>query len=322
MRLLAVSLACACGLVLAQAQAPAPKQSTKNPQQRYRSKVCIYDLATKQIRIIHTADAVWEAPNWTRDGKYLVSNSGGALYRIPVDGKGAPEKLAIPPELSCNNDHDFSRDGKWLAISASSPTARGSQVYITNANGSNPRLVTTASPSYFHGWSPDGKWISLVAQRNGSSFDLYRIPFGGGAEERLTSNPSYDDGPDHSPDGKWIYFNSDRGGGWNIWRIPAEGAGPDDTKAERVTNDNWEDWFPHPSPNSKWLVFLSFPPGTAGHGGRMQIQLRMIPMPGKTIKLTPIQTVTKIFGGQGTLNVNSWSPDSKRFGFVEYEEIR
>jgi TolB protein len=320
-RIFAVALAAISAF--AQTPAPAPKQTSKAPQQRLRSKVVIFDLASKQTRVVHTADTVWEAPNWTRDGKFLVSNSGGALYRIPVDGKGAPEKLAVPAELSCNNDHDFSRDGKWLAISASSPTARGSQVYIVNADGTNPRQVTTVSPSYFHGWSPDGKYVSLVAQRNGSSYDLYRIPFAGGAEERLTSNAGYDDGPDYSPDGKWIYFNSDRGSGWNVWRIPASGGGPDDAKAERITNDDLEDWFPHASPNSKWMVFLSFPAGTTGHGSRMPgVQLRIIPMPGKTLKPAKIETLLTFFGGQGTINVNSWSPDSKQFAFVQYEPIQ
>ncbi len=321
LRIFALAMA---GLTLALAQTPAPapkKAAGKAAQQRYRSRITIYTLATKQTRVVHTADEVWEAPNWTRDGKFLVANSGGALYRIAVDGKGAPEKLAINPELRANNDHDFSRDGKWLAISASSPTSRGSNVYVAAADGSNVRQVTTVSPSYFHGWSPDGKYLSYVAQRNGSSYDVYRIPFAGGPEERLTMDAGYDDGPDYSPDGKWIYFNSDRGGGWNIWRIPFGGAGPDDAKAERVTNDEWEDWFPHPSPNGKLLVFLSFPAGTTNHNGRMEIQLRMMPMPGNTLKAAPIETVVKIFGGQGTINVNSWSPDSKQFGYVVYESI-
>jgi Tol biopolymer transport system component len=287
---------------------------------RYRSRISICDLADKSVRVIYTSDQVFEAPNWSRDGKYLLSNSGGNLYRIPVAGSATPEKAGIDPDLRCNNDHDYSPDGKLLAISASSPKARGSQVYVVSADGSNPRQMTTVSPSYFHGWSPDGKWLAMVAQRSGN-FDLFRIPVTGGPEQRLTSSPGYDDGPDYSPDGKWIYFNSDRSKGWDIWRMPPDGAGPNDAKAEQVTRDELEDWFPHPSPNGKWLVFLSFPKGTTNHNGKMDIQLRMIPLPGKKVKPGPIQVVTKLFGGQGTINVNSWSPDSKRFAFVSYEPL-
>ena len=154
------------------------------------------------------------------------------------------------------------------------------------------------------------------------NFNIFRIPLGGGGEQRLTSRPVADDGPDYSPDGKWIYINSNRFGGWDIWRFPPEGAGQGDAKAERITSDELEDWFPHPSPDGKWMVFLSFPKGTSGHNVKTNVQLRMIPMPpdaaGKGAA-SSIQVLTQIFGGQGSINVNSWSPDSKKFAFVSYE---
>lgn len=148
---------------------------------------------------------------------------------------------------------------------------------------------------------------------------LFRIPVAGGPEQRLTTSPGYDDGPDYSPDGALIYFNSNRSGSWDIWRMPAAGAGPKDKLAEQVTNDEWEDWFPHPSPDGKWLLFLSFPAGTENHGGKDNVLLRIMPLPGEKASGGEIQTVTKFFGGQGTINVNSWSPDSQRFAFVRYE---
>jgi Tol biopolymer transport system component len=149
---------------------------------------------------------------------------------------------------------------------------------------------------------------------------------GGGSEQRLTSNPAADDGPDYSPDGKWIYINSNRSGTWDIWRFPPDGAGPGDGKAERITSDELEDWFPHPSPDGKWLVFLSFPKGTPGHNVKTDVQLRMMAMPSSAAHLSqkqlgPIQSLAHIFGGQGTINVNSWSPDSKKFAFVSYEVL-
>lgn len=289
------------------------------PAPRYTSTIAIYDLATGSSSVVHRGDGIWEAPNWSRDGAFLLANSDGKLYRLPVDGRSAPQALALDPSLRCNNDHDFSADGRQIAISASSPSSRQSQVYVANADGSAPRLVVAAAPSYFHGWSPDGRYLSFVANRDGKQYDLYRVPSAGGSEERLTGDSAYDDGPDYSPDGRWIYFNSNRGGGWNIWRMPADGAGPGDEKAQRITNDDLEDWFPHPSPDGASLVFLSFPAGTTGHNERgLKVQLRMIPMPGAAIGTVQPRRLVEIIGGQGTINVNSWAPDSRRFAYVSY----
>ncbi len=189
---------------------------------RYRSGITIYDLKDQTTRTRYAADELWEAPNWTPDGKYLLANSGGAIYRIPVHGAGpvTPEKLSLDAAYFCNNDHAPSPDGKLLAFSASSPSSRRSQVFVASADGRNARLITPKAPSYFHGWSPDGRWLTFVAQRE-ASFDIYRVPAAGGEEERLTSHGGYDDGSEYSPDGQWMYFNSGRFGGWptnhGIW---------------------------------------------------------------------------------------------------------
>jgi TolB protein len=304
--------------------------AARPPQPRYSSKVSIFDLRDKSIKTVYQADTVFEAPNWTSDGKYLLANSGGRLYRIPVEGPAGatPEAVNIDATLRLNNDHAPSPDGKTIAFSASSPSSRQSQVYLCNADGSNAHVMVAPTPSYFHGWSPDGKYLAYVLQHPGANgapanYDIFRIPAAGGESQQLDSNPGYDDGPDYSPDGKWIYFNSDRSGTWDVWRIPADGAGPSDLKAERVTSDEMEDWFPHPSPDKKWLLFLSFAKGTATHNDKLPgTQLRMMPMPGAHLAKTPrIQVVTTFFGGQGTINVNSWAPDSKRFAYVIYAPL-
>jgi len=311
-------------------------QEDQNPT-HVRSKISVYDLATKKVTVVYTEDKLWEAPNWSMDGKYLLANSGGSLFRIPVEQQmgrqrpGAagtttgvvPERVALDASYECNNDHGISPDGKWLAISAGKGHPKGSQVFIAGIDGSNPKLATPDAPSYFHGWSPDGKWLAFVGERGGH-FNIFRIAATGGQEERLTSAPAYDDGPDYSPDGKWIYINSDRSGGWDVWRFPADGAGADDSKAQRVTSDELEDWFPHPSPDGKWLVYLSFPSKTEGHNVKTTIQLRMMPMPSSSENLQAgkAEVLVKFFGGQGTINVNSWSPDSKKFAFVSYELLK
>ena len=291
---------------------------------RYRSSITVYDIKTTATKVVYSADELIEAPNWSRDGKFLLVNSNGNLYRLPMGGD-APTRLE-KIELGnggyrCNNDHDLSRDGRRLAFSASTPASRQSQVFLANADGSEIKLMTPDAPSYFHGWSPDGRWLAFVGQRE-KKYELYRVAVSGGGEQRLTSKGAYDDGPEYSPDGKWIYFNSNRSGGWDIWRMPPDGAGPQDRKAERVTSDELEDWFPHFSPDGKWIVLLSFPKGTAGHDNKMDgIALRMMRAPGKKLKPAKIQVLTTFFGGQGTINVNSWSPDSKKFAYVVYEAL-
>ncbi len=279
----------------------------------YRSHITIYDIAARSNTTLYTADALIEAPNWSRDGKFLLVNTDGGLYRLPVTAKPGLEKIDVGA-LRCNNDHDLSPDGRLLAFSASSATSKQSQVYLANSDGSDVKLMTPEAPSYFHGWSRDGKWLAFVGRREGK-FELYRVPVTGGPEQRLTTARAYDDGPEYSPDGKWIYFNSNRSGGWDIWRMPIDGAGPADSRAQRITSDELEDWFPHFSPDGKWMVFLSFPKGTVNHGEKVDgVALRLMAPDGKDP-----QVLTTFFGGQGTINVNSWSPDSKRFAYVVYE---
>lgn len=297
--------------------------------QRYRSKMAIYTLGDKSIRTIYEADQTFEAPNWSLDGRHLIFNTGGRLYRLQADvANPTPELINIDASLRLNNDHAPSPDGKLIGFSASSATVRQSQVYVCNADGSNVRVVAPATPSYFHGWSPDGKYLAYVHQHAGpngapANYDIFRVPAGGGEPEQLNSNPGYDDGPEYSPDGKWIYYNTDRAGGWDIWRIPADGAGPNDEKAEQITKDELEDWFPHFSPNGKWMLFLSFAKGVKTHNDKLAgTQLRMMPAPGARPSPSPnIEVLTTFFGGQGTINVNSWSPDSKRFAYVIYEPL-
>jgi TolB protein len=292
--------------------------------QNYLSHITIYDLPSRTGRVVFSGEGVIEAPNWSRDGKYLLVNTRGNLYRLAL-GDAKPSLVELPLGAGgyvCNNDHDLSADGKLLAFSASSPASAKSQVYVSLESGENVRLVTPKAPSYFHGWSPDSKFLAFVAERGDGRYELYRVPAAGGAEERLTFEGGYDDGPEYSPDGTWIYFNSNRGGRWNIWRIPPEGAGAKDARAEQVTRDEPEDWFPHVSPDGKRIVFLSFPPGTEGHNDKMPgMMLRLIDTPGAAAAASKIDVLEEFYGGQGTINVNSWSPDSKQFAYVRYEPV-
>jgi TolB protein len=228
----------------------------------------------------------------------------------------------VPANFQCNNDKAISPDGKKIAFSATVPPHKGSQVFLADADGSNVKLVASESPSYFHGWSPDNKTLAFVAQRNGSGqYDIYGMPADGGAEKQLTSNIHHDDGPDYSPDGKWIYINSDRSGKEAVWRFPSVGAGTNDTKAEMVVSDGLEDWFPHISPDGKRMVYIGYPAGTPTHNPRtVQIELKLVAINHGGVAASP-KTLVKAIGGQGTMNVNSWAPDSMRFAYVVYEVL-
>jgi Tol biopolymer transport system component len=269
----------------------------------------IVTVATGERRVIHRARESFQAPNWSPDGKTLFINQRGRIYTLPAAG-GTPKLLDTGVATGCNNDHGLSPDGRWLAIS-SSHESKISKIYIVPVGGGSARLLTPEGPSYWHGWSPDGKTLAYCAKR-GDNFDVYTMPAAGGKEQRLTDAEGLDDGPDYTPDGKYIYFNSERTGLMKIWRMHADGA-----HQEQVTTDaEYADWFPHPSPDGKQLVFLSFDKSVQGHPANKDVVLRVMPLAGGKPR-----TLATLFGGQGTINVPSWSPDSKAVAFVSYRLI-
>ncbi len=266
-------------------------------------------LASKDRRVIWTTTNHIEAPNWSRDGATLIFNGRGRMYQIPVTG-GEPAFIDTAFAMRCNNDHGISPDGKTLVISDQTQGDRKSRIYTLPLGGGMPKRVTEAGPSYWHGWSPDGRTLAYCGERNGE-FDIYTIPVGGGTETRLTTAKGLDDGPDYSADGQWIYFNSDRTGMMQVWRMRTDGS-----QQEQVTKDEFNNWFPHPSPDGKWLVFLSYEKEVKGHPENKDVTLRVMPLGGGKMEV-----LAKLFGGQGTINVPSWSPDSRRVAFVSYQFV-
>src|SRR5882724_2792501 len=247
-----------------------------------------------------------EAPNWTRDGQFLIFNRNGRIERIPA-GKGSTQVVDTGFATRCNNDHGISPDGKELVISDQSQGDHKSQINILPLAGGTPRSITKNSPSYWHGWSPDGKTLAFVGERDGD-FDIYTISTQGGAEKRLTTAKGLDDGPEYSPEGKYIYFNSVRTGHMQIRRMRADGS-----EQTQMTNGELNDWFPHLSPDGTQMVFLSYPRDVEGHPENKDVMLRLM-----SLKDGKITVLAKLFGGQGTINVPSWSPDGAKIAFVSY----
>lgn len=279
----------------------------------------ILDVHSGRLEKIHSSAQPFEAPNWTRKGEALIYNvSGraegwGRLQRFDLATKKITT-LDTGSATNNNNDHVLSFNGKLLGISDQSPNHGGqSRVFTLPAKGGKPKPITPLTPSYLHGWSPDGKWLVFTGGRHGK-FDIYKISADGhGAEIRLTDAAGLSDGPEFSPDGQYIYFNSSRTGKMQLWRMK-----PDGSAQEQVTNDEFNNWFPHVSPDGRWIVFLSFGADVKpdDHPYYKQVYLRLMPVKGGEPKV-----IAYVYGGQGTMNVPSWSPDSRRIAFVSNTEL-
>ena len=270
------------------------------------------DVYTGKTDTVLVAQQHFEAPNW-HPANYLIVNSYGKLYRLDL---ALRKTTMINTSFvnQCNNDHGLSPDKKWLAVSHNDKTETSSKpyksaIYIVPVNGGEPRKVTTQVPSYWHGWSADGNTLAYCAERNGN-YDIYTIDVKGGTERRLTDNEGLDDGPDYAADGRYIYFNSYRTGHMQIWRMFANGSKP-----EQLTFDTNSNWFAHPSPDNKFVVYIAYTSDEKQqHLFGKSVKLRLLDLHTMQSKdITPV-----FFGGQGTINVPSWSPDSRKVAFVSY----
>ena len=282
-------------------------------QDKTISKLEIYDLETGQRKVLKEYSYLVEAPNWTMDGKYLVYNSGGKIYRIEIQNPASDVEIPTGFAMRCNNDHVLSATGDRIAVSHHTAEDNQSRIYILPLAGGQPVLITPVAPCYLHGWSPDEKTLAYCANRN-ENYDVYTIPAAGGVETRLTTAEGFDDGPEFSPCGKYIWFNSVRTGLMQVWRMNTDG-----TEQTQMTFDTDRNaWFPHISPDGKKVVYIAYKAGDVAPGDHppgKHVELRLMAADGGDAK-----TLVDLFGGQGTINVNSWSPNSKQFAFVSYVE--
>jgi TolB protein len=267
------------------------------------------DVHTGTRSVLREFDHVIEAPNWTRDNRFLVYNSLGRMYTYELVS-GEIKALDTGFAVDCNNDHVLSPDNTQIAVSHFTYEDAVSRIYILPFEGGSPVLVTEKGPSYLHGWSPDGRNLAYCAERSGQ-YDIYTIPVNGGRETQLTNLPGLDDGPEYSPSGRHIWFNSTRTGLMQIWRMQTDGSNP-----VHMLKEEANCWFPHVSPDGDWVAYIAYAkddvaPGD--HPANKNVELRLIPSGGGDSI-----TIVKLFGGQGTMNVNSWSPDNRTLAFVSY----
>ncbi len=269
----------------------------------------IVDVQNGVRTMLKEFDYVIEAPNWTRDGKYLIYNSLGRMYKYEIL-TGEINEIKTAFAVDCNNDHVLSPDNMQIAVSHFTAEDRKSRIYVLPFAGGEPRLVTEKGPSYLHGWSPDGMTLAYCAERSGQ-YDIYTVSVNGGRETQLTNLSGLDDGPEYSPSGQHIWFNSTRTGSMQVWRMETDGSNP-----VHMVKEDANCWFPHISPDGNWVSYVVYNKNDAAagdHPANKNVEIRLVPASGGESK-----TIVKLFGGQGTMNVNSWSPDSRRLAFVSY----
>lgn len=292
---------------------PYKGESDQRTQMTLGSNLEVLEVASGKRNVIYKVPYSIQAPNWTPDGKSLIFNDyKGLIYSFDL-AANKPAQVNTGSITKNNNDHVISFDGKMLGLSSNVKESGGSVIYTVPIAGGSPEQITPKGPSYLHGWSPDGQSLVFCGERNGE-FDVYKIPAAGGTEVKLTNEKGLDDGPEYTPDGQYIYFNSVRSGTMQIWRMKPDGA-----NQEQVTNDEFNNWFAHISPDGKWIVFISFlreevPPGI--HPPYKHVYIRMMPFAGG-----PAKVLAYLYGGQGSINTPSWSPDSKKIAFVSNSDM-
>lgn len=276
-----------------------------------RSVLETITIASGDRRRVYHSEQRIAAPNWSHDGSTLFFNESGKIFKFSL-AKGSsaePEWVNTDFANKCTDSHGLSPDGSFLAITDRSKTQQP-RIYVLPVAGGAPKEITVHAPSEFHGWSPDGQTLVFSAGREGKA-GIFSIPAAGGTETRLTTvtPDGFDEGPEYSSDGQWIYFYSDRSGRSQIWKMH-----PDGTAAEQVTNDANNNRFPHPSPDGKWIAFLAYSPGVRGAPTDREVALRLF-----SISTGETKTLAKLFGGDGTINSPSWSPDSLKIAYVRYQ---
>ena len=283
---------------------------------RNRSYLNVMNIETGELTTLRSYDKTIEAPNWLATTDELIYNSEGHLYAYSM--KDGSERLIETGECdNCNNDHVLAADGSGVAVSHGPRNAKGwtSLIYTIPFATGVAKQITPEGPSFLHGWSPDCKELAYCAFRQVDGerhVDIYTIPADGtGTEKRLTFE-GFNDGPEYSPDGKYIWFISTRTGLMQIWRMKTDGS-----EQTQITFNDMNNWFGHVSPDGKKVVYLAYHVGhlsPSEHLPNMQVELWAMNSDG-----SDQHRILSFFGGQGSINVNSWSPDSKRFAFVSYE---
>lgn len=170
---------------------------------------------------------------------YEVVRVDTNVWRLPMAGEveGGQGGVLLLASTYLDQAPAVSPAGDRIAFVSS----RSGQTEVWTADPEGGRLLKLTS---FEGptvdqpcFSPDGRWIVFSAWEDDSA-RIYRVRSGGGPLRRITGEGAratngpgvgaagravHDLAPSVSADGQWVYFGSDRGGSWQVWRVPADG---------------------------------------------------------------------------------------------------
>lgn len=292
------------------------------------SRVHVYDVETRTARLVFASDTVLvEAPN-VLDADTLVLNGDGDLWLLPLPEAGIvlDETALVPvpmdgvPEI--NNDHVLDPSGESVVVSA-----RDGELYRVPlpAGGAGVRITDTARALpvvrkyYLHGIAPDGSALAAIvgdlSEDGVWTTDVALVDPVTGEPTFLTRDEHPTDGCSYA--GDVLLFNTER---FTPGTAQLAALRDGSTEPVQITGDERVNWFPHVSPDGIHLLYLSYEPGVQGHPADHRVELRLLPgvlARGARIAVVP-ETLVALDGGQGTVNVPPWAPDSSWFAYCDY----
>jgi Tol biopolymer transport system component len=174
-----------------------------------------FSISRRDNRLVHDRRSWFNHDIWRIDGP-------------AAEERGSPTRLIASSRFDW--DQEYSPDGTKIAFA--SERSGNNNIWICDSDGSGCRQLTDMKRAVTPRWSPDGKQLAFTGQEEGEEGGLYLADVEGGFTRPIPGTDWKDCCASWSHDGRWIYFTSDRTGGPQIWRIPAEGG-----EATRITRD-------------------------------------------------------------------------------------
>ncbi|NND06257.1 MAG: hypothetical protein HKN87_07745 [Saprospiraceae bacterium] len=265
------------------------------------SEIEVLYLESRRRQVLYRSDQSIHGLYWSSQGSHLYFVEGKALRRMSL----ADESIATVPvhEMDALWGGSLQPDGSVLALSAE---RKGfTQLYLMSVGGGQAKLRVARAPTYFSSWTPDGERLCYTAARRGKQLDIFQTSRTWGRELRLTQHDSLDAGASVTPNGNSIYFHSNRSGNMKIWRMDIDGK----NKSQLTTDKDWDDWYPQPSPDGRFLLVHS----TQESRGGEEVFLRLFSIDAPT---TNVRVLGSYGGDLSKPTFNAWSTEGDRIAYI------
>lgn len=165
---------------------------------------------------------------FSRDGKQLAyswdrgSTGRFELRIVSLQGSGLPvfRILFDREDVKWIMPHDWSPDGKWIAVQMQRKDNTAQIGLVSAQDGSLKVLKSTdwRGPSAMS-FSPDGRYLAydLPVSETSMQRDIFVLAVDASREIAAVAHPSDDLFFDWTPDGQGLLFTSDRGGSMDLW---------------------------------------------------------------------------------------------------------